>query len=968
MTILPIVERELRVASRRRGTYGIRVKIAGAATLAFAACFVASLVDPSISFVKTLFWGLSGLCMLYCLAAGRLMTADCLSREKREGTLGLLFLTDLKGYDVVLGKLAATSLDGLYGLLAVFPMLAIPLLGGGMTSGEFWRMLLVLINTFLFSLAVGLYVSAVTQDEQKAMAKNFALLLCLAAVPLSIGRLLEVSLPGIRWAERLFYSCPVYAFWQCADARFKVASDDFWWSVGTTFGLTCLLLLLASGTAPRSWQDKPVPTRPLPRKGERRRYWWRHGRVKIAVAFRKRLLDVNAYYWLAARPYLKVYYVWAAVGIIGCFWLFTTLNIGNVERAANIFFALLLSVLLKLWIAAEAGRQLAEDKKSGAFELLLSTPLTVHDMMRGQRLALRRQFLMPVVAAVVMGLALMVSVHRGEDAAEERSRWLACILMFVADAVTLSWVAMLVPLTAKSYGRATIQTAACILLLPWFLFAGGEIAIHLFMFLFRRQPWDSGWQFDLGCWFGVGILTDLLFGVRARRRLQTKFRQLAVEPYPRKRRFAWLRDLRVGSPVRKAELRAKYLRVAVVTAAVLTVGASLALYDIHDLRANPPKPLVITITQSNNPARVSGGQGGFLFILPDGTLWRWGHPDWQREGYVASPPVQVGSNRDWVQVSTFLNGRSYSDLGLRSNGTIWTGFSDGEIPKKIGSDHDWAEVRTGYGFNLARKRDGTLWGWGNNNQNQLGNGPGPHHAEAVRVGTNQNWKAISTTDNGAVALRTDGTLWTWGNVNYFTNGRWITTNSSVPIQFCRESNWVALSDGVEKDYRNQAGELWSLNDPLTAFPGASVPMSSLGSMAASNGATIASGPLFTTNWNHAKYEVRTNGTLWAIPLSCPSVRVGQRSDWVSVWSANFTMIGATSDGTLWTWGSDYGQESHWVEVFGERIRLAKAIIGHVFGSSLYSDMDYVSFQHPAQKEPRPLLRLVSTNSAAGPQQ
>src|SRR5580698_5628155 len=105
MTFLPIVERELRVAARRRGTYGMRTKIAGAATLAFAGCFVASEVAPSMTLGKTLFQGLSWLCLCYCLTAGRLMTADCLSREKRDGTLGLLFLTDLKGYDVVLGKL-----------------------------------------------------------------------------------------------------------------------------------------------------------------------------------------------------------------------------------------------------------------------------------------------------------------------------------------------------------------------------------------------------------------------------------------------------------------------------------------------------------------------------------------------------------------------------------------------------------------------------------------------------------------------------------------------------------------------------------------------------------------------------------------------------------------------------------------------------------------------------------------------
>ena len=96
--------------------------------------------------------------MGYCLAYGRRSTADCLSQEKREGTLGLLFLTDLKGHDVVLGKLVATSVRGFYGLLAVFPVLAVPLLLGGTTSGEFWRVVLVLMDTFLFSLAIGILV------------------------------------------------------------------------------------------------------------------------------------------------------------------------------------------------------------------------------------------------------------------------------------------------------------------------------------------------------------------------------------------------------------------------------------------------------------------------------------------------------------------------------------------------------------------------------------------------------------------------------------------------------------------------------------------------------------------------------------------------------------------------------------------------------------------------------------------
>jgi ABC-type transport system involved in multi-copper enzyme maturation permease subunit len=416
MTFLPIVERELRVAARRRGTYGMRMKIAGAATLAFAGCFVASQIAPSFALGKSLFLGLSGLCMIYCLAAGRLMTADCLSREKREGTLGLLFLTDLKGYDVVLGKLAATSLHGFYGLLAVFPLLAIPLLTGGMTNGELWRMTMVLVNTFLFSLAIGLVVSAMCRDEQKAMAANFGLFLLLAAGPPVFGGvLMMMSAARTNVAPPMmhewFYSCPVYSFWQCADAEYKKWPGHFWRSIDITFSLTLLLVLLACRVAPRSWQDKPLKPRSLNRERGGRRRWWRVGRLEKANSFRKRLLARNAYYWLAARPYLKVSYVWTCLVSIGLWWIFITLSIGHTDDAANYGMAFLLNGMLKLWIITEAGHQLAADKKSGAFELLLSTPLTAAEMVRGQWLALRRQFLKPLVAAVILELALMVSVR-----------------------------------------------------------------------------------------------------------------------------------------------------------------------------------------------------------------------------------------------------------------------------------------------------------------------------------------------------------------------------------------------------------------------------------------------------------------------------------------------------------------------------------------------------------------------------
>jgi len=57
-----------------------------------------------------LFQILAYITFLRALLSAVRLTSDCLSGEKRDSALGFLFITDLKPYDVVFGKLAATSL------------------------------------------------------------------------------------------------------------------------------------------------------------------------------------------------------------------------------------------------------------------------------------------------------------------------------------------------------------------------------------------------------------------------------------------------------------------------------------------------------------------------------------------------------------------------------------------------------------------------------------------------------------------------------------------------------------------------------------------------------------------------------------------------------------------------------------------------------------------------------------------
>src|SRR5258706_10535966 len=294
MTFLPIVGRELREASRRRNTYWTRLFIALAATVTGTWFFAFSSRLQPQQMAQYTFIGLSVLALGYCLVSGRLFTADCLSGEKREGTLGLLFLTDLKGYDVVLGKLAATSLRGLYGLLAILPVLAMPLLMGGVSQGEFWRVALVLVNTFFFSLGTGIFVSALSQDARRAFGANFALLLLLiAALPACAGVIFFFTARPL--IHPLLYSFPVYSFWLCFETRSSLfQAQHFWWSAGIVHALAWILVLSTSWLVPHCWQDRPSgSTRPRWRDRWRE---WTYGNKAARKAFRKRLLDINAFY------------------------------------------------------------------------------------------------------------------------------------------------------------------------------------------------------------------------------------------------------------------------------------------------------------------------------------------------------------------------------------------------------------------------------------------------------------------------------------------------------------------------------------------------------------------------------------------------------------------------------------------------------------------------------------------------
>ena len=134
MSFLPIVGRELVVAARRPGTHRVRFWAALIVLGVWLLVFSASRYVASRGNGDAPAGGRAGCVRRVQPVAGLFRRRA--AEEKREGTLGLLFLTDLRAYDVVLGKLVASSLDTFFGLLAIFPILGLTLLLGGVTGGS----------------------------------------------------------------------------------------------------------------------------------------------------------------------------------------------------------------------------------------------------------------------------------------------------------------------------------------------------------------------------------------------------------------------------------------------------------------------------------------------------------------------------------------------------------------------------------------------------------------------------------------------------------------------------------------------------------------------------------------------------------------------------------------------------------------------------------------------------------------
>lgn len=224
MTSWPILERELRVWARRRSTYWGRLAVAAAGVLVCATPLLwsGSFVAPGNT-GRYAFDGLVSAAFLLCCMAC-LLTADAISGERREGTLGLLLLTRVKHVDLLLGKLASSGLAAVLGLVAFMPLLALPLLTGGVSAGEALRKSVALLDTLFLALTIGLWASARGLERFRTACAALLFLTGLVFGPPLLGLFLPRTHLGL--------ASPLAAISQSADLAYRTSAKGYWFSLG----------------------------------------------------------------------------------------------------------------------------------------------------------------------------------------------------------------------------------------------------------------------------------------------------------------------------------------------------------------------------------------------------------------------------------------------------------------------------------------------------------------------------------------------------------------------------------------------------------------------------------------------------------------------------------------------------------------------------------------------------------------
>jgi hypothetical protein len=531
MNTFPVIDRELRMRARQGATYWSRCGVAAMAGIIGVQEMVLTPNSSSPTAVGTAaFQAVSWLgFMVACICS--LVTADSLSRERREGTLGLLLLTELKSYDVVLGKLSASGLTACYALIGFLPALALLVLDGGVTGWELARTALALLNTVVIALAAGMWVSSRTQSRHKALQGALLIVLLLCIVPR-----IAMNIGSVFTSKAAILACfsPYSSFYMASDYIYLGAPSHYWLSLILTeleawalLGWTALRLF-------KNWQSIDwSPPRPkivvweplLPEE------------VQALAAKRTVMLEEDPVCWAVSRMRIQNALIWIGtllllLGGTGFSWGSLLVGTRGGPLAMGLWDSLHLLVSLgsAALLAWAAGRFFFEKQRNGELEMILSTPLGARDIVGGNWRALCK----PLRGAwLLVGFLILFELISGsvEHGWFTFQRVIAPVIR-VLDIMALCWMGMWFGLRARKPLHIMGWTVGMVVALPWvisFMFIiATTLTSRAFLSSGAAYSASSALLFWFGIWPILNVAKNVFFIRWASQKLRTELRTKAA--------------------------------------------------------------------------------------------------------------------------------------------------------------------------------------------------------------------------------------------------------------------------------------------------------------------------------------------------------------------------------------------------------------------------------------------------------
>lgn len=520
-----IIHRELREMARQ---YGLRLLGGGIMTFLLWVAWESATAGPVTS-GRGIFLGLHRLLFLGIWLIGPVLTADCLSREKREGTLGLLFLTPLRPVDVVIGKAFSQSARACLFLMAAMPVMVVPVLLGGVTWLDALRLFLLQFAALGLALSAGLAASSLTTRLWRARILALAFATGAGAVfvamhlsaqvlparnaAMSLAGQFHIAALGLLSRSGLGAGAGFNRFWQEG-----VGVQTSWASVGfaaavwaASWLLAALVVWLAAEGLRRTWRTDPgsngagVETG----RGNRSRKW-------------SPFPEGNPIRWLYSRDRDARVAAWLLIGAALIGWRLTTDP--RVFLAPSHIQFLRPALLGLLALAATASFRAA--RESGALELWLVSPLTPEMILRGRLFPLLGTFSGAYVVLVVLPWFPLAAQWAsqwldGTDLLPVRPSWLwqraASDLHFALWMVTTALLGIALSLSRLSFPVAFVLT--------WVMHHVPSVAVATVQWLPQMTTlrkslavtiWDPGLlPFRIGTLIaGVVLIASWRFGLR----------------------------------------------------------------------------------------------------------------------------------------------------------------------------------------------------------------------------------------------------------------------------------------------------------------------------------------------------------------------------------------------------------------------------------------------------------------------